>query len=63
MADKNIVQEVDRGEQMIAQAKDFWTKYQKQVMAVCGAVILLSHGLCKTCFEWRWRKSGAIKSN
>lgn len=44
MADKNIVQEVDKGEVMIAQAKNFWTKYQKQIMIVCGAIIVLGGG-------------------
>ena len=44
MADKNIVQEVDKGEVMIARAKDFWTKYQKQIMIACAAVIVLGGG-------------------
>ena len=44
MADKNIVQAVDKGEVMIARAKDFWTKYQKQIMVVCGAIIVIGGG-------------------
>jgi len=43
MADKKNV-EVDKGELMIAQAKDFWGKYQKPIMIVCGAIILLGGG-------------------
>jgi len=38
MADQNV--SVDRGEQMIAQAKDFWTRYQKQIVIVCAVIIL-----------------------
>jgi hypothetical protein len=38
MADQNV--SIDRGEQMIAQAKDFWTRYQKPILVVCAVVIL-----------------------
>jgi tetratricopeptide (TPR) repeat protein len=44
MADKNIVQEVDKGQVMIDRAKNFWTKYQKPIIGVCGAVILIGGG-------------------
>jgi tetratricopeptide (TPR) repeat protein len=38
MADQNV--SIDRGEQMIAQAKDFWTRYQKPILVVCAVIIL-----------------------
>jgi tetratricopeptide (TPR) repeat protein len=44
MADKQVVQNMDSGEQMIAKAKDFWGKYQKPIMIVCAAVILIGGG-------------------
>ena len=39
MAEKQNVS-LDKGEQMIAQAKDFWTRYQKPIMIVCAVIIL-----------------------
>lgn len=42
MADQNV--SIDRGEQMIAQAKDFWTRNQRMILLVCGVIILIGGG-------------------
>jgi pentatricopeptide repeat protein len=44
MADKQNVQSLETGERVIAKAKDFWSKYQKPVMIICAAIILLGGG-------------------
>ena len=40
MADKKIVQEKDRDQAVVAQAKDFWTRYNKPIMIVSVLLIL-----------------------
>ncbi len=44
MADKKNVQDVDSGEVIVAKAKDFWEKYNKPLMIVSVAIILLVGG-------------------
>jgi tetratricopeptide (TPR) repeat protein len=44
MADKKNVQDLEGGEVAIAKAKDFWTRYNKPILIVCAAVILLGGG-------------------
>jgi len=44
MAVKKQVPDVDHNEAVIARAKDFWTKYQKQVMTAGIIIILLAGG-------------------
>lgn len=44
MADKKIVADSKHDEVVIAKAKDFWTRYNKPVMIVALAVILLGGG-------------------
>lgn len=44
MADKKKVDEAHHDEQVIAQAKDFWTRYNKPVMIACTVVILAVGG-------------------
>ena len=44
MADNKHVNDLDHNEQVIAKAKDFWTKYQKPVMIVSVAIIVLVGG-------------------
>lgn len=44
MADKKNVQETDSGEIIIAKARDFWERYNKIIMVVGGAIILLGGG-------------------
>ena len=43
MADKNVLDK-DHNEEVIAKAKDFWTRYQKSIMIVSVAIILLGGG-------------------
>jgi tetratricopeptide (TPR) repeat protein len=40
MAEKNLVQEGDQAEVVIAKAKDFWTKNSKIISIVCVVVVL-----------------------
>jgi hypothetical protein len=40
MADKKIVQGKEGNELVIAQAKDFWTRYNKPIMIVCAVLII-----------------------
>jgi len=40
MADKKTGQDQDSNERVIAQAKDFWTRFSKPVMIVCVLIIL-----------------------
>ncbi len=44
MADKKQVQDMDGNEKMIAQAKDFWTKYSKQILIACTVIIVAIGG-------------------
>ncbi len=44
MADKKFVQDIDSGEVIVAKAKDFWEKYNKPLMIVSVAVIVLVGG-------------------
>jgi tetratricopeptide (TPR) repeat protein len=44
MAVKKNVPDLDHSELVVAKAKDFWSKYQKPVMAVCTAIIVLGGG-------------------
>jgi tetratricopeptide (TPR) repeat protein len=44
MADKKHAHDSDSGEVIIAKAKDFWEKYNKPVMIVCAAIIVLVGG-------------------
>jgi tetratricopeptide (TPR) repeat protein len=44
MSDKKNVQNLEGGEAAIAKAKDFWTRYNKPIIAVCAAIILLGGG-------------------
>jgi tetratricopeptide (TPR) repeat protein len=45
MADKTQVQQpANPNEVVIAKAKDFWTRYNKPLLIICGAVILLGGG-------------------
>ena len=40
MADKKIVQDKEDNDVVIAQAKDFWTRYNKPIMVVSVLLIL-----------------------
>jgi len=44
MAEKKQVSDAEHNEAVIARAKDFWSKYQKPVMIICAAIILLGGG-------------------
>jgi tetratricopeptide (TPR) repeat protein len=44
MADKKNVQQPEGGEAAIAKAKDFWSKYNKPIMVVGLAIILIGGG-------------------
>jgi len=44
MSDKKQVQPADSNEEVIAKARDFWTRYNKPLLIVCGAIILLGGG-------------------
>lgn len=44
MAEKNQVPDFDQSELIVAKAKDFWTKFNKPIMVICGAIILLGGG-------------------
>ncbi len=44
MADKKQVTDADHNEQVIAKAKDFWTRFQKPIMIAAVAVIVLVGG-------------------
>src|SRR3989337_1835329 len=44
MSENKNVQEVGTGEEVIAKAKDFWTKYSKLILGVGTALILLVGG-------------------
>jgi tetratricopeptide (TPR) repeat protein len=44
MADKKIAEGAEGGEAIIAKAKDFWEKYNKPVMIICAAIIVLVGG-------------------
>ncbi len=44
MSDKTQVQPADSNEEVIAKARDFWTRYNKPLLIVCGAIILLGGG-------------------
>lgn len=44
MADKKHIQETDSSEIIIAKAKDFWEKYNRPLMIVCAAIIVLGGG-------------------
>lgn len=44
MSEKKPVQEVQTGEEVIAKAKDFWTKYSKLILGVGTALIVLVGG-------------------
>jgi tetratricopeptide (TPR) repeat protein len=44
MADKKNVQQPEGGEAAIAKAKDFWSKYNKFIIGVCAAVIVIGGG-------------------
>jgi tetratricopeptide (TPR) repeat protein len=44
MSEKQTVQEVQPGEEVIAKAKDFWAKYSKLILGVGTALILLVGG-------------------
>lgn len=40
MAEKNVVQQADKAEAVIAKAKDFWTRNGKIISIVCAVVVL-----------------------
>lgn len=44
MADKKQVQDMDSNEKVVAKAKDFWTKYSKQIMIACTVIIVAVGG-------------------
>src|SRR5688500_3199121 len=44
MSENKNVQEVQTGDDVVAKAKDFWTKYSKVILWVCTALILLVGG-------------------
>lgn len=44
MSDKKNVQQVETGEEVIAQAKDFWTKNSKLILGIGTALVLLVGG-------------------
>lgn len=44
MSEKKTVQQVESGEEVIAKAKDFWTKYSKLILGVGTALIVLVGG-------------------
>ena len=44
MSEKKNVQQIETGEQVIAKAKDFWTRYSKPILGVGAALILLVGG-------------------
>lgn len=44
MAEKKHVPEVDNNEEIIAKAKDFWTRYQKPIMIAAVFIIVLGGG-------------------
>jgi tetratricopeptide (TPR) repeat protein len=44
MADKKIAEGVEGGEVIITKAKDFWEKYNKPVIGICTAIIVLVGG-------------------
>ncbi len=44
MADKKQVQDTDSSEELIAKAKDFWTKYSKPLTIACSLIIVVIGG-------------------
>ena len=44
MAEKKNVQTIQSNEEVIAKAKDFWTRYSKIIIGVGGGLLLLVGG-------------------
>lgn len=44
MAEKKQVPDIDHNEAFVARARDFWTRYQKQIMIAGTVIILLAGG-------------------
>ena len=44
MAEKKNALELNDGDVAIARAKDFWSRYNKPILIICGAIILIGGG-------------------
>lgn len=64
MAEKNVVQNADNAELMVAKAKDFWTRNSKAISVICAVVVLGVAGyFVYTNFVQKPKKAKAVEAS